>query len=63
MIRITDSNDPRIAAYRNIRERDLVRRDGLFVADASALPGVPAVDPYLQVIRQAERLTPGFLAP
>ena len=37
--------------------------DGLFVADASALPGVPPVDPYLQVVRQAERLTPGFSAP
>ena len=29
---------------------------GLYVADASALPGVPRLDLYLTVIRQAERL-------
>lgn len=34
--------------------------DGLFVADASALPGVPRVDPYLAVVTQAERLVSAF---
>ena len=29
---------------------------GLYVADASALPGVPRLDPYVIVMRQAERL-------
>jgi choline dehydrogenase-like flavoprotein len=29
--------------------------DGIFVADASALPGVPRLDPYLAVVTQAER--------
>jgi tRNA G18 (ribose-2'-O)-methylase SpoU len=35
--RIDDPDDPRIAAYRNIRERDLVRRDGLFIAEGSTV--------------------------
>lgn len=29
--------------------------DGIYVADGSALPGVPRLDPYLAVITQAER--------
>lgn len=40
MTRITDPNDPRIAAYRDIRERDLVRRDGLFVAEGTTVLNV-----------------------
>lgn len=40
MIRITDPNDPRIAAYRDIRERDLVRREHLFVAEGSTVLNV-----------------------
>ena len=32
-IRIDDPDDPRIAAYRAVRERDLVGREGLFVAE------------------------------
>jgi choline dehydrogenase-like flavoprotein len=34
--------------------------DGLYVADASALPGVPRLDPYLAVITQAERFVAGW---
>ncbi len=30
--------------------------DGLHVADASALPDVPRIDPYVAVIRQADEL-------
>ena len=45
-IRIEDIGDPRIAAYRDIRERDLVGRQGLFVAEGkvvlSALLASPA---------------------
>ena len=33
LIRIDDPNDPRIAAFRDIRERDLVGREGRFVAE------------------------------
>jgi tRNA G18 (ribose-2'-O)-methylase SpoU len=33
IVSITDPADPRIDAYRDIRERDLVGRDGLFVAE------------------------------
>ena len=34
---ITDPDDPRIAAYRDIRERDLVGRQGLFVAEGEVV--------------------------
>ena len=37
--------------------------DGLYVADASALPGVPRVDPFLAVVTQAERLAAALPAP
>lgn len=33
LIEIADLNDPRIEAYRDIRERDLVGRQGLFMAE------------------------------
>ena len=33
LIAVDDLDDPRIEAYRDIRERDLVGRDGLFVAE------------------------------
>lgn len=33
IVAVTDPADPRIDAYRDIRERDLVGRDGLFVAE------------------------------
>ena len=33
IIPIDDPDDPRIAAYRDVRERDLVGRDGLFIAE------------------------------
>jgi tRNA G18 (ribose-2'-O)-methylase SpoU len=34
---IDDPDDPRIEPYRNIRERDLVGRDGLFVAEGKVV--------------------------
>jgi choline dehydrogenase-like flavoprotein len=34
--------------------------DGIYVADASALPGVPRLDPYLAVVTQAERFVAGW---
>jgi tRNA G18 (ribose-2'-O)-methylase SpoU len=36
-ISITDPDDPRVAAYRDIRERDLVGRQGLFVAEGETV--------------------------
>lgn len=36
-IRIEDPGDPRIAAYRDIRERDLVGREGRFVAEGKVV--------------------------
>lgn len=35
--RITDPSDPRIEHYRNIRDRDLAGRDGLFVAEGKVV--------------------------
>lgn len=37
IIHVADPGDPRIEAYRDIRERDLVRRDGLFVAEGKVV--------------------------
>lgn len=37
LIKIDDPDDPRIAAYRDIRERDLVGRQGRFVAEGKVV--------------------------
>jgi tRNA G18 (ribose-2'-O)-methylase SpoU len=37
LVSITDPHDPRIEAYRDIRERDLVGRQGLFVAEGKVV--------------------------
>jgi tRNA G18 (ribose-2'-O)-methylase SpoU len=42
LIRIEDPNDPRISAYRNIRERDLVGRERRFVAEGRVVLNVLA---------------------
>lgn len=39
-VRIDDPDDPRLAPYRDIRERDLVRRDGLFIAEGTTVLAV-----------------------
>jgi tRNA G18 (ribose-2'-O)-methylase SpoU len=36
-IPVDDPDDPRIAAYRDVRERDLVGRDGLFIAEGEVV--------------------------
>jgi len=36
-IAVTDPDDPRIEAYRDIRERDLVGRQGLFIAEGEVV--------------------------
>ncbi|KPL54172.1 RNA methyltransferase [Prosthecomicrobium hirschii] len=45
LIPIDDPDDPRIAAFRDIRERDLVRRDHLFVAEGEVVLNVLARSP------------------
>ena len=40
IIRIDDPTDPRVAPYRDIRERDLVGRDGRFVAEGKVVLNV-----------------------
>ncbi|WP_048648427.1 TrmH family RNA methyltransferase [Nitratireductor soli] len=40
LIEIDDADDPRIAAYRDIRERDLVGRQGRFVAEGRVVLNV-----------------------
>jgi tRNA G18 (ribose-2'-O)-methylase SpoU len=40
LIRINDPDDPRIASYRNIREKDLSGREGLFVAEGKVVLNV-----------------------
>jgi tRNA G18 (ribose-2'-O)-methylase SpoU len=37
LIPIEDPDDPRIAEYRNIREKDLVGREGLFIAEGEVV--------------------------
>lgn len=37
VIPITDPEDPRIEPYRDVRERDLVGRDGLFIAEGAVV--------------------------
>ncbi|PHP67302.1 RNA methyltransferase [Zhengella mangrovi] len=40
LVRIETPDDPRIAAYRDIRERDLAGRDGLFIAEGKVVLNV-----------------------
>jgi tRNA G18 (ribose-2'-O)-methylase SpoU len=49
IITIEDRDDPRIAAYRDIREQDLVGREGLFIAEGEVV---------VRVLLGASRHTP-----
>ena len=49
IISITDPEDPRIVAYRDVRERDLVGRDGHFIAEGAVV---------LRTLLTASRRTP-----
>ncbi|MEM0898513.1 MAG: RNA methyltransferase [Pseudomonadota bacterium] len=40
LITITSAEDPRVSAYKNIRERDLVGRQGLFIAEGKSVLAV-----------------------
>ncbi len=46
---VPDPDDPRIAAYRDIKERDLVGRQGLFVAEGRVVLGMLLASPRFAV--------------
>ena len=62
IIPIDNADDPRIAGYRQVKERDLVGRDGLFVAEGAVvlrhLLTSPLVEPVSLLI--AESKLPGL---
>ncbi|RCW83133.1 tRNA G18 (ribose-2'-O)-methylase SpoU [Phyllobacterium bourgognense] len=47
--RITDPEDDRLSAYRNVRERDLVGRDGRFIAEGKVVLNVLLSNPAFAV--------------
>jgi len=78
LIPIDDPDDPRIAVYRDIKERDLVGREGLFIAEGevvlrhliasprfatvSALLAEKRADKLVPVIAAARPQTPVYVA-
>ncbi|MBX3481172.1 MAG: RNA methyltransferase [Caulobacter sp.] len=64
LIAITDPDDPRVEAYRHIRERDLVGRRGLFVAEGEVVLRLLARQAGFEALsvlidgRRLEKLTP-----
>ncbi|WP_269716923.1 TrmH family RNA methyltransferase [Caulobacter sp. NIBR2454] len=64
IVSIHDPDDPRIAAYRDVRERDLVGREGLFIAEGEVVLRCLIRSPRCETLslllleRQAERLAP-----
>jgi tRNA G18 (ribose-2'-O)-methylase SpoU len=48
-IRIEDPDDPRVTAYRDVQERDLVGRQGLFVAEGKVVLGALLAAPAYEV--------------
>lgn len=59
---ITDADDPRIAGYRDVRERDLVGRRGLFVAEGAVVLRCLLESPFAPVVSilVAEARLPGL---
>ncbi len=49
LITISDPDDPRIAGYRQVREPDLVGREGLFIAEGEIVVRVLARAPRFAV--------------
>ncbi len=64
ILSIADPDDPRVAAYRDIRERDLVGREGRFVAEGEVVLGRLAgstrhrAESVLIDAKRAEKLAP-----
>ena len=50
IIPITDPDDPRIADYRDVRERDLVGRQGLFIAEGEVVAKRLIASPHHQTL-------------
>jgi len=50
LIRISDPDDPRVAAFRDIRERDLVGRQGLFIAEGKVVLDVLLATPAFKTL-------------
>src|SRR5690348_2766295 len=48
LIPIEDADDPRIAAFRDIRERDLVGRQGRFIAEGEVVLRTMAASPLVR---------------
>jgi tRNA G18 (ribose-2'-O)-methylase SpoU len=48
LIPIEDAEDPRIAAFRDIRERDLVGRQGRFIAEGEVVVRIMAASPQVR---------------
>ena len=79
IIRIEDAEDPRIEAYRAVRERDLVGRSGRFIAEGEVvlrtLVSSPLVRPVslliaeqrlekqAEIVERAGQATPVYVAP
>ena len=50
IIPITHANDPRINAFKNIRERDLLRENGLFIAEGKSVLNVLAQQTRFEIV-------------
>jgi len=60
IIPVSDADDPRIAAYRDVRERDLRGRDGLFVAEGEVVVRVlltQSLQPPVSLLLAEKRVT------
>jgi tRNA G18 (ribose-2'-O)-methylase SpoU len=62
VIRIDDAGDPRLEAYRAVRERDLVGREGLFVAEGRVVleKAVAAIPDAIASVLVAEHRLDGL---
>lgn len=65
ILQVSDPDDPRIAGFRQVRERDLVGREGLFVAEGEVvlhhLLTSPLVEPVAVLLagKRVEKLSAG----
>ena len=50
IVQIDDPDDPRIAAYRDVKERDLVGRQGLFIAEGEVVLRALSLSPGMETV-------------
>src|SRR5690606_19888190 len=68
VISITDPDDPAIAPFRAVRERDLVGRDGLFIAEGETVLRTLAANGRHEIVsaliadKRTEKLMPVLAA-